>query len=44
MSQALRGLTHRRGDAYTVSLRFWQASLVFALTVRLIISLVFLYQ
>ncbi|EJD03803.1 P-loop containing nucleoside triphosphate hydrolase protein [Fomitiporia mediterranea MF3/22] len=33
-----------QGDAYNLSLRFWQASTVFAATVRLILSLVFLYR
>ncbi|KAH8120041.1 P-loop containing nucleoside triphosphate hydrolase protein [Phellopilus nigrolimitatus] len=33
-----------QGDAYIVSQRFLEASAVFAMTVRLILSLVFLYQ
>ncbi|KAL5518793.1 hypothetical protein ACEPAH_476 [Sanghuangporus vaninii] len=33
-----------QGDAYTVSYRFWRASAVFAATVRLILSLVFLHS
>ncbi|THH08344.1 hypothetical protein EW145_g2759 [Phellinidium pouzarii] len=32
-----------QGDAYTLSFRFWQASAVFALSVRLVMSLVFLH-
>ncbi|KAI5120846.1 hypothetical protein M0805_007033 [Coniferiporia weirii] len=33
-----------QGDVYTVAFRFWQASAIFASTVRLIISLVFLHR